>query len=180
MNLNTAKSTTNETKLEVVSDLELRITRTFDAPRRLVWEAMTRPEYVRRWYGCGELMKMAVCDIDLRVGGKWRYVLHMPDGSEHGFSGEYREITPPERIVYTENYEPIGPGHEIVVTTTFDEHNGRTTLTSQLVYRSKEDRDGHLQSGMESGMQEAHKRLASLLATLHADAQGHQAGVPAA
>lgn len=153
------------TTIEIESDRVLVITRTFAAPRRVVFAALTKPEHVRLWYGC-DAMTMTVCEIDLRVGGRWRYVLRMPDGSEHGFHGEYREIVAPERIVSTENYEPIGPGHEMIATATLEEHAGRTTLRNHLFYQSKEDRDGHLQSGMEGGLREAHERLAAVIASL--------------
>jgi uncharacterized protein YndB with AHSA1/START domain len=153
------------TKLELKSDREIVITRTFAAPRRVVFDALTKPEYVKRWYGL-KILTMSVCEIDLRVGGRWRYVLRAPDGSEHGFTGEYREIVPPERIVCTENYEALMPGHEMLVTVTLDEQDGKTTLTSRIVYQSQADRDGHLQSGMEHGMRETYERLAELLSTL--------------
>src|SRR5882672_10981167 len=96
--------------VEILSDREVLITRVFNAPRRLVFEAMTKPEHVKNWYGpC--VFTLALCEIDLRPGGKWRYVLRAPDGSEHGFTGVYREIVAPERIVATENYEALMPGH---------------------------------------------------------------------
>ena len=152
-------------KVDILSDREITITRVFNAPRRLVFEAITKPEYVRRWYG-PRVLDMKICEIDLRVGGTWRYVLSAPDGSEHGFTGEYREIDVPARIVSTENYEAMMPGHEMLVTTTLDEVDGRTTLRSHIVYQSKGDRDGHLQSGMEGGMQESFDRCAELLATM--------------
>ena len=152
------------TTLTLPSDRELVITRTFDAPRRLVFEAMTTPEHVRRWYGPRRLT-MTVCEIDLRVGGSWRYVVRDPDGNEFGFSGVYREIVPPERLVTTEGFEGM-PGHEYIATLTLDEHDGRTTLTNTLLYQSVEDRTGHMQSGMEPGMRETLDRLAELLATL--------------
>ena len=156
---------TGTTKVELKSDREVIITRAFAAPARLVWEAMSKPEYVSRWYGL-KILDCAVCEIDHRVGGKWRFVLRAPDGSEHAFSGEYIEIIAPKRVVYTENYEPLGPGHEIVVTATFEESDGHTLLTSYLLYKSQSDRDGHLQSGMETGVNESHDRLAELLTTL--------------
>jgi uncharacterized protein YndB with AHSA1/START domain len=137
------------------------ITREFDAPRRLVFAAWTTPEHVWRWYGPSYLT-FTVCEIDLRPGGRWRYVLRAPDGGEHGFGGEYREIEPPERLVYTEGYEAM-PGHEYLVTLTFDEHEGRTMLTSTGVYQSFADRDGHVASGMEDGMRETLDRLAEHL-----------------
>lgn len=154
-----------KTIVELVSDVEVRMRRSFDAPRALVWEAMSNPVHVGRWYGL-EALKMVVCEIDHRVGGKWRFVLRAPDGSEHAYSGEYTEIRAPERVVHTENYEPLGPGHELVVSTTLREEGGRTTLTSTLVYRTKADRDGHLQAGMEHGANESHTRLARLLSQL--------------
>ncbi|MHB8815537.1 MAG: SRPBCC domain-containing protein [Steroidobacteraceae bacterium] len=107
-----------------------------------------------------------MCEIDHRVGGRWRHVLRAPDGSEHAFSGEYREIVAPKRLVYTENYELLGPGHEIVVTATLEERVGHTHLRSHLLYKSQADRDGHLQSGMETGVNESHDRLTQLLGTL--------------
>ena len=139
--------------------------RSFAAPRALVWEAMSRPEYVRQWYGL-KVLDLIICEIDHRVGGRWRFVLRAPDGSEHAFSGIYREIKLEERVVYTENYEPLGPGHEILVTATFDESNGLTRLRSHLQYQSQADRDGHLRSGMEVGANESHDRLSALLTRL--------------
>ncbi|MDB4994251.1 MAG: hypothetical protein JWM74_1683, partial [Myxococcaceae bacterium] len=153
MHVEMATKEKNRATVEILSDTEMVIARTFNAPRDLVFEAITTPEHVRNWYGCA-VMAMTLCEIDLRVGGKWRYVLRMPDASEHGWSGEYREITPPARLVSTENYEPIGPGHELLATVTLDEKNGRTLFKNRLTYKSKADRDGHLQSGMEVGMQE--------------------------
>lgn len=157
MTANSSASTT----LTMPSDRETVITRIFNAPRRLVFEAWTKPEHVRRWYGLRSLT-LTVCEIDLRPGGAWRYVLQAPDGSEYAFSGVYREIVPPERLVYTEGYEAI-PGADYLVTTTFDEQDGKTTLTSRLLYKSKEHRDGHLNSGMEPGMRETLDRLAELV-----------------
>jgi uncharacterized protein YndB with AHSA1/START domain len=139
------------------SDRELVITRVFNAPRRLVFEALTKPEHVKRWYGPRRLT-MTLCEIDLRPGGRWRYVLRDPDGNEHAFSGMYREIVPPERIVSTEGYEAM-PGHDYLVTVTLAEQDGATTLRSHLLYQSVEDRDGHLKSGMEPGMNETFDRL---------------------
>ena len=114
-------------KLAFPSDRETVITRTFAAPRKLVFAAMTQPEHVRQWYGLHD-QTMKVCEIDLRVGGKWRYVVQMPDGNEFAFSGEYLEITPPERLVSTEWFEAI-PGSVYVATVTFPEQDCTTTLT---------------------------------------------------
>lgn len=150
------------TTLTTPSEREIVITRTFDAPRELVFGVWTTPEHVRRWYGT-----LSVCEIDLRPGGAWRYVISPPDGSEHPFTGVYREIDPPERLVYTEAYDVEGlRDHPALVTVTFEERDGRTTMTSVSLYESREYRDGHLSSGMESGMVEALNRLAELLVTL--------------
>ncbi len=148
----------NRAKIEILSDTEIAITRTFDAPRDLLFEAMTTAEHVQHWYGC-DAMKMISCEMDVRVGGKWRYVLQMPGGPEYAMSGVYMAITPPSRLVSTENYEPIGPGHELIATVTLEEKNGKTMFRNVLRYQSKADRDGHLGSGMERGMQEALDRL---------------------
>jgi uncharacterized protein YndB with AHSA1/START domain len=158
--------------LTMPSDTELVITRDFNAPRELVFDAFTRPEHVKRWWGmCGS--SVPTCEIDLRVGGRWRWVLSAP-GGEHVFSGTYLEIVRPGRLVYTEWYEAI-PGAEYVATADFAEHDGKTTLRVRLKYKSVEHRDGHLKSGMESGMHETHRRLDELLAEL----TGAKAGAPA-
>lgn len=154
-----------ETSIEIKAPRELIMTRKFAAPRDLVWEAMSKPEYVKRWYGLA-ILTLTVCEIDLRVGGRWRFVLRAPDGSEHGFTGEYLQIQAPEKIVHTENYEPLGPGHEIRVTTTFAESEGVTTMSAVLLYQSEADRDAHLQSGMAAGANESHDRLAGVLTEL--------------
>ena len=157
-------STQNDASLTLTfpSDRELLITRTFDAPRQLVFEAITQPAHVRNWYGPSALT-ITVCEIDLRVGGKWRYVLQAPDGGEHAFSGEYLEIEAPKRLVCTEWYEAI-PGAEYAATVTLEEHDGKTTFTNHLRYKSQEHRDGHVASGMEAGMRETYTRLDQLLA----------------
>src|SRR5687768_6609922 len=114
-------------KVTTPSDREIRLTRLFDAPRELVFEAMTKPEHVRQWWGrLGEGYSVPVCEIDLRPGGKWRFVNRHPHG-EAVFYGEYREIAPPERLVFTEFYEPY-PDAESVVTTVFSDENGKTRL----------------------------------------------------
>jgi uncharacterized protein YndB with AHSA1/START domain len=137
------------------SDTEIALTRLFDAPRDLVWEAMTKPEHVRRWWGClDERYSVPVCEIDLRVGGAWRYVMVADGGFEVAFHGEYREIVPNERIVATEVYEGV-PEVEALNTVTFAEAVGRTTLSMLVQHASKEARDAHMASGMEAGMREA-------------------------
>jgi uncharacterized protein YndB with AHSA1/START domain len=147
--------------MHMPSEREIVITRVFDAPRSLVFKAYTKPEHVSRWYGLHGLT-FVVCEIDLRVGGRWRYVLRDAEGQQFGFSGEYREIMPPERLVYTEGFEGM-PGHEYLVTLTLAEESGRTTFRSHLLYQSKADRDGHIASGMEAGMRVTLDRLEELL-----------------
>ncbi len=160
------ESPRREATISLPSDRETVITRVFDAPAAVVWEAITKPEHVRRWYGLRS-MEMPVCEIDLRPGGKWRYAQTAPGGGdEFAFSGEYREIDAPNRLVSTEEYEAM-PGTGYLVTVTLTEEDGQTTLTSHLQYRQQEHRDGHLQSGMEGGMNESYQRLDELLATMN-------------
>ena len=150
--------------LEMPSDTEIVITREFNAPRALVWDAFSKPEHIRRWWGLRGTT-VPVCENDLRVGGTWRWVLRDPDGSEHAFSGKYLEVAPPERAVRTEWYEAI-PDAEYVSTATFTERDGKTLLHNHLKYKSREHRDGHLMSGMEPGMQETYQRMDELLEEL--------------
>ena len=151
--------------LTMPSDRELVITAVLDAPRDLVFEATTKPEHVKRWWG-PRRFTMTACEIDFRPGGAWRYALRDNEtGREDAWSGVYREIAPPERMVYTEGWEAM-PGHDYLVTATLTEKDGKTTLTSRLQYKSVEDRDGHVQSGMESGMRETYDRLGELLAAM--------------
>jgi uncharacterized protein YndB with AHSA1/START domain len=152
------------TTLTTPSDRELVITRDFDAPRGLVFEAWTKPEHVRQWYGLRR-MTTTICDIDLRVGGRWRWGQTDGDGQQIVFSGEYREIVPPERIVYTETFEMF-PDAATLVTLTFDEHAGRTTLTSRSLWPSAEALRGALATGMQTGVVETYDRLARLLGTM--------------
>ena len=135
------------------TDEQILITREFDAPKHLVYEAWTTPELVRRWWHA-KRGEMTVAEIDLRVGGKWRYVMIADGGFEVGFHGEYREIVPNERIVSTEVYEGMPEG-EALNTMTFTEVDGRTTLTILVQHERKEHRDAHIESGMEDGMQDA-------------------------
>jgi uncharacterized protein YndB with AHSA1/START domain len=141
------------------TDEEILITREFDAPKDLVYRAWTTPELVRRWWHANR-GEMTVCEIDLRVGGRWRYVMVAHGGLEVGFHGEYREIVPDERIVSTETYEglPEGVSEEdgsTLNTATFAETDGRTTLTLLVQAPSKATRDAIIDSGMEDGLQDA-------------------------
>ena len=152
-------------KVNTPSDREIRMTRLFDAPRSLVFEAMTNPEHVRRWWGClGEGYSVPVCEIDLRPGGKWRFVNRHPNG-EAGFNGEYREITPPSRLVFTEIFEEY-PDSVSVVTAEFTEEAGKTRLTATVSYPSPEVRDMVLKSGMSEGAAISYDRLEDLVAEL--------------
>ena len=135
------------------ADDQILITREFDAPRELVWRAYTEPDLVRRWWHANR-GEMTICDIDLRVGGSWRYVMATPEGFEVAFHGEYRELVPHERIVTTEVYEPV-PDAEAVDTVEFSEVDGRTTITMVVQHQRKEFRDMHVESGMEDGLQDA-------------------------
>jgi uncharacterized protein YndB with AHSA1/START domain len=146
-------------KVTLPADEQILIMREFDAPRDLVYKAWTSPDLVKRWWGA-KRGEVTVAEIDLRVGGKWRYVGVMPDGTEVAFHGEYREIVPNERIVSTEVYEGVpqpaeGPEVGTLNTATFVEADGRTTLTILVEAPSKEVRDAIVESGMEAGMQDA-------------------------
>jgi uncharacterized protein YndB with AHSA1/START domain len=146
------------------SDNEILMTRTFNAPRALVWEAMTTPEHVRKWYGFRD-HTMPVCEMDVRIGGSWRYVSRMADGQEIEFYGTYREIVPPERIVFTEIFAPF-PDTESVVTSEFVEENGATRFSCRVWYPSKEVRDMVLSTGMDTGAAVSYDRLAEVIETL--------------
>ena len=146
------------------ADEQILITREFDAPRRLVYRAWTEPELVKRWWG-GERGEVTVAEIDLRVGGAWRCVMVLDDGSEAAFRGKFREVFPKERIVSTEVYEGA-PEAEALNTVTFAEAGGRTTLTVLIEHASKEARDAHLASGMEAGMREGMDLLEGVVLSL--------------
>ena len=139
--------------VELPTDEQILITREFAAPKHLVYEAFTTPEHVKRWWSANR-GEVTVAEIDLQVGGKWRYVMVADGGIEVGFHGEYREIVPNERIVSTEVFEGM-PDAEAVNTMTLTEEDGRTTLTILVQHASKEHRDAHIESGMEAGMQDA-------------------------
>jgi uncharacterized protein YndB with AHSA1/START domain len=140
------------------SDREIRMTRVFDAPRDLVFEAMTRPEHVRRWWGIlDERYSVPVCEIDFRVGGKWRFVGRSPNGDAE-FYGEYREISVPDRVVFTEIFAPF-PDVESVVTSLLTEENGKTRITVTALYPSLEVRDMVIGTGLEKGAAISYDRL---------------------
>jgi uncharacterized protein YndB with AHSA1/START domain len=154
-----ATTSSGTAKVTLPSDTQILITREFNAPRHLVFRAWTTPEHVRRWWHA-KRGEVTVVDIDLRVGGRWRWVMVTPDGMEVGFHGEYREIVPDERLVSTEVYEgmPVRDGRPepyAVNTLTLTEVDGRTQLSLLVEHETKEARDGHVNSGMEDGLQDA-------------------------
>ncbi|PZS31489.1 MAG: ATPase [Pseudonocardiales bacterium] len=146
------------------TDTQILITREFDAPKHLVYRAWTTPELIKRWWA-GERGNVTSVEVDLRVGGTWRYVMTANAGFEVGFHGEYREIVPNELIVCTEVYEGM-PDAYAVDTHTFTEQNGRTALHLLVQHASQEDRDAHINSGMEGGMQEAMDALEQVAVSL--------------
>lgn len=156
----------NRTSVERTSEREIVITRTFRAPARIVFEAWTRPEHVRRWWAPESRgVSLKQCDADVRPGGTYRYVLAREGMEICAFSGKYMEVEPPTRLVYTEWFEPI-PGAEALVTVSFEERGGSTTLVVHELFPSKEALDGALASGMESGMAESFDQLDKLVASL--------------
>jgi uncharacterized protein YndB with AHSA1/START domain len=153
-----------KTRVTLPSDTEILITREFDAPRDVVFKAMSDPALIPQWWGPRKY-ETIVDKMDVRPGGAWRFINRLPDGTEFAFRGEYREIVPPERIVQTFEFEPLA-GHISVETAIFTEQDGRTLLTNHTLFASKEDRDGMIESGMESGLVETHDRFAELLVRL--------------
>jgi uncharacterized protein YndB with AHSA1/START domain len=151
------------------SDREIRMTRLFDAPPHLVWEAMSRPEHIREWWGrLGDGYSVPVCEVDLRPGGRWRFVNRHPSG-EAAFHGIYRELDPPRRAVYTEIFEAF-PDVESVVTTLLADEGGKTRITVTASYPSAEVRDMVLKTGMERGAALSYDRLEEVVIMLAARA----------
>jgi uncharacterized protein YndB with AHSA1/START domain len=155
---------TGVTTYTTPSDREVVITRVVSAPRRVVFEAFTNPRHVPNWLIGPEGWTMPVCEIDLRPGGRWRYVHRKADGSEMTIQGSYREVVPPERLVSTESWGPEWP--ETVNTMVLTEAGGLTTITITIRYPTKEARDAALKTGMKEGMDQAFLRLDTLLGTL--------------
>jgi len=160
-------SNASEENLEVTtpSATEVRMTRVFDAPRALVFEAMTKPEHVKEWWGrLGEGYSVPVCEIDFRVGGKWKFVNRHPRG-EVTFYGEYKEITPPSRLVFTEIFAEH-PDNPSIVTTVFSEEGKKTRMVVTVDYGAKEVRDIVIGSGMQRGAAISYDRLNDLVKKL--------------
>jgi uncharacterized protein YndB with AHSA1/START domain len=145
-------------KVTLPADDQILISREFAAPPRLVWRAITEPELVRRWWP-GKRGEMVSCEIDLRVGGRWRYLMTAGEGFEVGFHGEYRELVPGERLVTTEVFEGMPDGYAVNTVTLTDLGDGRTRLDTLVQHQNQEHRDGHINSGMEGGMQESYDLL---------------------
>ncbi len=164
-------ATTKYGALEVStpSDRELSLTRVFDAPRTMVFDAHTKPELVKRWLGVQAGWTMPVCEIDLRVGGAYRYLWRGPQG-DMGMRGVFREIARPERIVATERFDESWYPGDAIDTTVLVEMGGKTTLTLTILYESKEARDGVLKSPAASGVSQSYDKLAELLASMPAGA----------
>jgi uncharacterized protein YndB with AHSA1/START domain len=154
---------TGTLKLTTRGDREIVMTRVFDAPRTLVFDAFTKPELVKQWLLGPPGWSMPVCEIDLRVGGAYRFVWHGPDGTKMGMGGVYREIAAPERLVATERFDEAWYPGEAVGTLVLSEQGGKTTITQTLLYQSREARDVVLKSGMEQGVAASYDRLAELL-----------------
>ena len=162
----------NAGKLQVTtpSDREIAMTRAFDAPRSLVFDAWTKPELLKRWLGVFGGWTFAVCEVDLKVGGKYRYVWRGADGKEMGMGGVFREIVRPERIVCTEKFDESWYPGDAVDTTVFVEKGGKTTVTTTVRYELKDARDGVLKSPMEGGVAKSYDKLAEVLASMPARA----------
>jgi len=153
---------TGTLQVAIPTEREIVMTRVFDAPRNLVFDAFSKPELLKRWFG-PRGWSLVVCEVDFKVGGKWRFVLRGPDGTEMGMRGVYREIAPPERTVHLEMFDDY-PG-ESIVTAVFVEENGKTTMTATVLYESQVIRDAVIKSGMEHGAAETYDKLAEYLAS---------------
>jgi uncharacterized protein YndB with AHSA1/START domain len=163
------KNTMKETlKVTTPSAREIAMTRVFDAPRTMVWDALTKPELVKRWLGVRAGWTLPVCEIDLRVGGRYRYLWRGPKGQEMGMGGVYREVVAPERIVATEVFDQKWYDGDALDTTILTEKKGKTTLTTTVLYASQKVRDAVLESPMKEGVSEGYDKLEEVLASTRA------------
>lgn len=153
---------TGSLKVVTQGDREVLMTRVFDAPRELVFDALTKPELLKRWFGPHD-WTLTECEVDLRVGGAWRFLSHGPEGRPMGMRGVYREIVPSERLQYTESFDDFAQYGDAIVTVTLEERDGKTTLTNLILSPSRDVRDAVIRSGMEHGAAETYDRLATLL-----------------
>jgi uncharacterized protein YndB with AHSA1/START domain len=161
--------TVDKAQVTLPSDREVKVTRAFKAPRALVYRAYTEPDLVRRWLLGPPGWSMPVCEMDVRVGGEYRWRWRSEkDGQEFGFTGTFREVQPPSKLVHSEAYDPgsVGggfPGNDAIVTVTFAEDGGMTTMTSVIDFGSKEARDAAMATGMTGGMEQSYQLLDRLL-----------------
>lgn len=161
--MGTSSAAVGTSAVTTPSDREIRVERIFNAPRERVWRAYTDPELVAQWWGRGN--KLVIERMEVERGGHWRYVEHGPEGA-HGFEGRYREVSAPERIVQTFEWDGM-PGYVAVDTATFEDlGDGRTRVVSTSLFHTTEERDGMLNSGMEQGLNESYAALDELLARL--------------
>ncbi len=157
----------NSTTVERTSDRELVITRSFNARARIVFDAWTRPELLQRWWApCSLGVRLMECEADVRVGGAYRYVFGRDASHPMAFSGVYREVVVPSRLVYTQIFEPVRAAGEAIVTATFEDNGGKTRLVLHALYPSKEALDGAVASGMEYGARETMDQLEELVSKL--------------
>jgi uncharacterized protein YndB with AHSA1/START domain len=168
---NPSMVSTETVKLTTPSDREVAMTRVFAAPRALLFKAWTKPELLKRWLCGPDEWPLAVCEIDLKVGGALRFEWRHRDGSKMGMSGVYREIAPSDRLAFTEVWDDNWTGGETLVTMTFIEQAGRTTVTQTVLYSSPAARDAVLKTRMQEGMNQSYDRLAKLLPSLGASAE---------
>lgn len=160
-------ATKNETHMELRSDREVLIERTFNAPARILFDAWTKADLVRRWWAPkSHQVEVVECTADVRVGGKYRYVLKQGTNEPFAFSGKYTEVTPHTRLAYTQIFEPMADAGEMTIVITFEARGDKTHLRSHEIYPSKEARDQSIGAGMEHGMRESMEQLEALLATL--------------
>lgn len=173
MDVKSAKPSSEAARVKVTtpSDREIAMARTFNAPRELLFKAWTTPELLKRWLYGPEDWRLMDCEIDLKVGGAIRWVWRHQDGGSMGLRGVYREIAAPDKLVFTEIFDDNWTGGETLVTLTFVESAGKTTVTQSILYVSKAARDGALKSGMEEGMAVGYDRLEKLLMQLNGQAR---------
>ena len=155
----------NTVKISTPSDREVTVERVFEAPRQNVFDALTKPELIKRWYG-PEGWSLEVCEVDLKVEGKWRFVLRQPEGKMIAQFGVYKEIAPPARLVNTESWEDWNPG-ETLVTTALTEEDGKTTFTSTMLFPTQEVRDIVLKSGLKDTVGPMYQKLSEALASVN-------------
>ena len=163
--MNSAVKNVGQLQVTTPSEREIAMTRAFNAPRSLVFDAWTKPELLQRWLGVRGGWSFAVCEVDLKVGGRYRFVWRGPDGVEMGMGGVYREIVRPERLVATEKFDDPWYEGEALDTTVFVERGDKTTVTTTVLYASREVRDAVLKSPMERGVAESYDKLAEVLAS---------------